>query len=128
MKSRILMFVPILLVFGIIFMGCGSSITYQDIFDEYSSKIKEAAPTLVEEFNTEAAALNGDVTKLAELSNKKISSLAEISTEGTKKMAELQLKNGDEYSTYEEWAVKLTSVYEEEAKKITDAYMALAAG
>lgn len=97
--------------------------TYQDILDEYSQKLKDATPGIVEEYNTEAEALDGDLTALADLSTKKVEKLAEISVEGTEKMAELKLKNGDTDEVYNEWAEKLNAVYQDQAQQITDAYM-----
>ena len=43
-------------------------------------------------------------------------------------MAELMTTNGDEYSTYEEWAGKLQDVYMTQSQQITDAYMNSATG
>ena len=100
-----------------------SSETYESIYNEYTAKMKEAAPTLAKEYETEAAEITGDLTALAELSNSKVSKLAEICTEGTEKMASLKIKNGDAYDVYESWATKLSAVYEEQAALITDAYM-----
>ena len=57
-------------------------VTYQSILDDYTQKIKEATPGLVEEYNAEAAEKAGDVNALAELSNAKIEKLAEISNDG----------------------------------------------
>lgn len=85
-------------------------VTYQSILDEYTQKIKDATPGLIDEYNAEAAEKAGDVNALAELSNSKIEKLAEISSEGTEKMASLMTKNGDAYETYEEWAMKLNDV------------------
>lgn len=101
-------------------------VTYQSILDDYTQKIKDATPGLVDEYNTESAEAAGDVQKLAELSNAKISKLAEISNEGISKMADIMLKSGDEQETYEEWAAKLQAVYQENAQQITDAYMSSA--
>ena len=101
--------------------ACGSTQTYDAVLKEYTAKIEEATPTLVDEFKTEASNIT-DITKLAEISNEKIQKLAEISTEGIGKMAEIKLKNNDDNNVYEEWAQKLTDVYETEAKKITDEY------
>lgn len=128
MTKQLLKAIPILLMFVTVCVGCGNTAAYQDVLTEYSSKLREASPTILEEFKEEATALNGDLTKLAELSSDKISKLAEISVEGTIKMAEIKLKNNDENGVYEEWAAKLSAVYEEEAKKIIDAYMELAIG
>ena len=114
----------ILMLVILSFAGCGNGQTYDDVLKEYTTKIEEATPTLVEEFKTETAGIT-DVTKLAEISNAKIQKLAEISTEGIGKMAEIKLKNNDDNSVYEEWAQKFTDVYEREAKKITDEYEAV---
>ena len=105
-----------------------SEMTYESIYKEYSQKIIDAVPGLVEEYNTEAAEKAGDVNALAELSTEKVQALADISTEGTEKMAELKLKNGDSDDVYMEWANKLNDVYMEQSKQITDAYMSTATG
>ena len=97
--------------------------TYESIYEEYSKKIKEATPILIEEYNTEAAGKAGDISALAELSNDKISELAKINVDGTEKMAELMLKNGDTYEDYSDWASKLYDVYQEQALLITEAYL-----
>lgn len=98
------------------------SVTYQTILDDYSNKIKEEAPKLVEEYNSESKDKAGDINALAELSNSKVEKLAEICNEGVQKMADLMLKNKDDQATYEEWAGKLQDVYTEYSKQITDAY------
>ncbi|MCR4851486.1 MAG: hypothetical protein K5870_09535 [Lachnospiraceae bacterium] len=101
----------------------GSKATYQDVLDEYSKKIKDKTPELIEEYKKESADISRDMQALAELSNKKVEVLAEISNEGVGKMAEIMLKKGDSYDIYEEWSQKLMDIYMEESKKITDAYM-----
>ena len=103
-------------------------VTYQSILDDYTKKIADATPGLVEEYNNEAAPIAGDLNALAELSNSKVEKLAEISNQGVSEMATLMQKNGDEYSVYEEWSLKLTDVYTQYAKQITDAYTSSAAG
>lgn len=101
--------------------------TYQSILDEYTAKLQEATPGLIDEYQNEAASNTDGVSGLAKISNDKISKLAEISTEGTEKMAQLMYSSGSgSYSEYQEWATKLTDVYTTEAQKITDAYMASA--
>ncbi|MDT2553100.1 LysM peptidoglycan-binding domain-containing protein [Enterococcus raffinosus] len=100
--------------------------SYQSILDDYTKKLQEASPKLVDEYNNEYPALNGDINALAELSNKKVEKLAEISNEGTTKMAKLQLAGESDYSVYEEWAGKLIDVYTQDAQKIMDAYLASA--
>lgn len=97
--------------------------SYQSILDEYTKKLKDATPRLVEEYKSEAAEHSGDINKLAEISNAKISELAEISNEGIEKMANVMYSNGDDYEIYEEWSQKLMDVYMEYAQEITDAYM-----
>lgn len=100
--------------------------SYQSILDDYTKKLQEASPKLVDEYNKEYSALNGDINALAELSNKKVEKLAEISNDGTSEMAKLQLAGESDYSVYEEWAGKLIDVYTQEAQKIMDAYLASA--
>ena len=68
---------------------------YEQIYNEYAQKIKDAAPT-------------SSITELAKLSN-----------EGVSKMAEYMLtaKGTDgQYATYGEWAGKLMAVYMNEAR------------
>ncbi|MCI9446596.1 MAG: hypothetical protein HFH36_04225 [Lachnospiraceae bacterium] len=102
--------------------------TYQDILEEYTQKMKDAAPGLADEFKAEAEEKAGDTASLAELSTSKTEKLAAISTEGLEKMAELKIKNGDDDETYQEWAEKLNTAYMEQAQIISDAYMDSATG
>lgn len=101
-------------------------VTYESILEDYTAQLKEQAPVLVDEYKAEAKEKAGDIAALAELSNAKIANLAETCDAGIGKMAELMQKNGDEYSTYEEWSLKLMDVYTDQAQLITDAYMASA--
>lgn len=101
-------------------------VTYESILEDYTAQLKEQAPVLVDEYKAEAKEKDGDIAALAELSNAKIAKLAETCDAGIGKMAELMQKNGDEYSTYEEWSLKLMDVYTDQAQLITDAYMASA--
>lgn len=100
--------------------------TYESILADYTQKLEDQAPVLVDEYKAEAKDKKGNINALAELSNAKIAKLAETCDTGIAEMAELMYKNGDEYSTYEEWSFKLTDVYTEQAELITDAYMASA--
>lgn len=78
---------------------------YQQILDEYSVKIKDAAPKLVAEYNAEYPNNNDGIEGLAELSNEKIEKLAEISNDGIAEMAEVMYSNGSgSYEEYEDWA------------------------
>ena len=98
--------------------------SYEDILNEYSKKLREATPKLIEEYNEEAKNNQDGLMGLATICNDKVSKLAEISVEGTQEMAELHLKKGSgSYDEYSEWADKLNAVYMEEAAKIQDAYM-----
>ena len=56
--------------------------SYDEIYEEYSQKIKAATDGLIEEYKAEAAENEGGVEGLAEISNAKISKLAEIQKEG----------------------------------------------
>lgn len=99
---------------------------FQEIYEEYAQEIEETTPTLVEEFNTEAASLGSDINALAELCNEKIEVLAEIEVEGTEVMAAYMYAHSysdSAYEEYEEYASMLYSVYEEQASLITDAYL-----
>lgn len=97
---------------------------YQGILDDYTKKLKEAAPILVEEYNAEYPSNQNGLEGLAELSNDKISKLAELSNEGVSEMADVHFTNGSgKYEDYEAWAGKLMDVYMTEAEQITDAYM-----
>ena len=104
-------------------------VTYQSILDDYTQKIADATPGLVEEYNNESAAIADDLNALAELSNSKVEKLAEISNQGVSEMATLmQKEDGDGMHVTEEWSLKLTDVYTQYAAQITDAYTASAAG
>lgn len=97
---------------------------YQTILDDYSERIRDAVPGLIEEYNTEATKNTEGLQGLATLSNEKISELAEISNDGISEMAEYYYHTGSgSYDEYEEWAGKLMDVYMEEAAKIQEAYM-----
>lgn len=87
-------------------------------------KLKDATPTLIEEYKAEAINNTSGLEGLAEICNNKVEKLAEISTEGTEKMAEYMFKGGSgKNSEYQDWTMKLNSVYMEEAGKITDVYL-----
>lgn len=103
-------------------------VTYQSILDDYTQKLADATPGLVDEFNNEAGDKGGDMNALAELCNAKVEKLAEICNEGVGEMATLMQDNGDEYSTYEDWAGKLQDVYTTQAQQIQDAYTSVATG
>ena len=84
--------------------------TYESILGDYSKQIADATPGLIEEYNSEAAASDGSIDAKATICN-------------VSEMAQLMYRNGDEYSTYEEWAGKLYDIYTEYAGQIQDAYM-----
>ena len=147
--KKIFTIIPLLLVVGMVLCGCGSIIvektddeetqndsivgeivesvkpaSYEDILEEYSKKLREATPGLIEEYNEEAKSNQGGLQGLATLCNNKVSELAKISVEGTQEMAKLYYKQGSgKYEEYSEWAGKLQEVYMEEASKIQEAYM-----
>lgn len=98
--------------------------TYQSILDDYTQRIEEATPRLIEEYYEEAALNTNGLEGLATLSNDKVLELADICTDGVEEMAEVMWYTGSgSYSEYEEWAAKLYDVYMDEAGKITEAYM-----
>lgn len=73
-------------------IGSADTISYESIFNEYSTKMKEAFPA-------------------EEVSAKKTKELSSICNEGVEKMADLMTKNGDKYDVYQEWSEKLMDVY-----------------
>ena len=98
--------------------------SYEDILNEYSQKLRDATPVLIEEYNEEAKSNQDGLMGLATLCSEKVSELAKISNEGIQEMAQLYFKKGSgSYEEYSEWAGKLQDVYMEEASKIQDAYM-----
>lgn len=98
--------------------------SYQEILDDYTIKLQEATPGLIEEYNAEAAENTAGLEGLATICNDKVSELAAISMEGIQKMADIYLRTGDGTSDeYSEWGNKLQDVYLAEAAKIQEAYM-----
>ena len=98
--------------------------TYESILEDYSQRIRDAAPWLAAEFREEAENNDAGLEGLAELSLAKTTILAEISSEGVERMATVWFTHGSgSYEEYEEWAAKLMDVYEEEAQLIMDAYI-----
>lgn len=101
-----------------------TGLSYQSILDEYTIKLQNETPKLIQEYKDEAANNNDGLMGLATISMNKVTKLAEICTEGGSKMAEVMLSSGSgSYDEYEEWAGKLQEVYMTEAAKITDVYM-----
>ena len=98
--------------------------SYQAILDDYTVKLQDATPGLIEEYKSEAANNNDGLEGLATICNAKVTELAKISNEGISEMAEYYYKHGSgPYDEYSEWAGKIQDVYMEEAGKIQDAYM-----
>ncbi len=88
--------------------------SYEDIYNDYSKRIRDATPGLIEEYKQEAAKNNAGINGLAEISNSKVSDLAEISNDGVSEMADFMMHHGSgDYSEYESWAGKLYDVYME---------------
>ena len=97
--------------------------TYQSVLDDYTKKLQDATPGLIEEYNAEAATNQGGLEGLANIANAKVSELAKICNDGVSEMAELMLSTGSGTSDeYEEWATKLQNIYSAEAQKIMDNY------
>ena len=98
--------------------------SYQAILDDYTVKLQDATPGLIEEYKSEAAHNNDGLEGLATICNAKVTELAKISNDGISEMAEYYYKHGSgSYDEYSEWAGKIQDVYMEEAGKIQDAYM-----
>ena len=97
---------------------------YQAILNEYTVKLQNATPSLIDEYYTEAANNTAGLQGLATICNNKVSILAGICNEGVSKMATYYYNYGSgSYDEYESWGTKLYDVYMIEAGKIQDAYM-----
>lgn len=120
MRKKIIALIMVAMVATL--AGCGSSgtketkkaeeekPTYESVYKEYSQKMKDATPGLIEEYKKEAEGVS-DMNKLAN-----------ICTKGGKRLASIHVKEKDDEEKYNEWMNKLTDVYQDEAQKITDAY------
>ena len=98
--------------------------SYEDIYNEYAAKLREATPKLIEEYNNEAAKNSRGVDGLAEIGAAKIEELAAISAEGTEKMAsKVKGTNPTSSVEYMEWSTKLNALYMEESAKISSLYL-----
>lgn len=98
----------------------------QEIVEEYSGKMQEATPKLMEAFKSDVQATT-DSRDLAALYNQKIEVLAELCNEGYTAIWELLFENGIEFSDtdydkYAEYEQELDRVYEDETMKISDLY------
>lgn len=100
--------------------------SYRGILEAYTAKMEAAVPSLVSEYQSQAAGIS-DIERLAEICNDKVGELAEICNEGVEMMADLMYTRGDSYDVYESWAMKLQNNYTEIAMEIQDAYINSAA-
>ena len=98
--------------------------SYDAVLCEYSRKLQDATPVLIEEYNKSVKTNRGGLQGLASLYDEKVSALAKISNEGIDKMIDVYHYQGSgSYEDYCEWASKLLNVYMEESAKVQDAYM-----
>ena len=105
-------------------IGAGES--YEDVYGEYSQKIIDATPTLIDEFKAEADGSDGQTDSLAD---ECYYCEVDMDEDDAVRMSQGHYKecpyyrNGDEYSVYDEWSQKLYQVYTDYGTQITDAYM-----
>ena len=98
--------------------------SYQAILDDYTARLQNAVPELIDEYNAEAAENDAGLNGLATICNAKVSELAAISVEGMEEMARYYYRHGSgAYEEYSEWTGKLQDVYMTEAAKIQAVYM-----
>lgn len=103
--------------------------SYEDIYNEYSKKLTDATPGLIDEYHAEAASNTNSVEGPADIANAKVEKLAQIETEGTEKMAQFMYTGGSgNYDEYQSWAGKLYDVYDAEGQKIYNEYMTSVTG
>ena len=101
-----------------------SAESYEEIYNSYAEKLRQAEGKLVEEYDREAKGNLNGMEGLAEIANAKVKKLAEIDAEGIQAMASfMYAKDPSGYENYQAWAGRLYDVYSEESGKIYDAYL-----
>ena len=81
---------------------------YQEIYNEYSQKVKDLAPQLRDELAAEMEGLSQE--EAAALCEEKVQALAAITNEGIEKMDAYLEEHGNQ-NTYTEWSTKLYDDY-----------------
>ena len=101
-----------------------SAESYEEIYNSYAEKLRQAEGKLVEEYYREAKGNLNGMEGLAEIANAKVKKLAEIDAEGIQALASfMYAKDPSGYENYQAWAGRLYDVYSEESGKIYDAYL-----
>nr|WP_300210245.1 hypothetical protein [uncultured Anaerostipes sp.] len=93
--------------------------TYESIYNEYSAKLTEATPRLIDEYEQEIEADDSDEISIG---IEKADELMGICTEGTEKMSDLLMENPEEEDEYDKWAGKLEEIYNKESDALDDAF------
>ena len=100
--------------------------TYQQIFDYYSARLRQATPGLLDDFRRLAATNTRGLDGLIALNLSKTEVLAAIYVEGLSEMANLTLTSGGDMDDYARWAGRLNNVYLEEGTEVQNLYLQLA--
>jgi DivIVA domain-containing protein len=101
-----------------------SAESYEEIYNSYAEKLRQAEGKLVKEYDREAKGNLNGMEGLAEIANAKVKKLAEIDAEGIQALASfMYAKDPSGYENYQAWAGRLYDVYSEESGKIYDAYL-----
>ena len=98
----------------------------QAVVDDYSARIREATPRLMEEFKAETEG-ESDGRVLAHVCNKKIGVLAELCNEGLREIWDLLYANKldpshPDYEDYTDYEFRLNLAYEDAAMEVSNLY------
>lgn len=91
---------------------------YERIYNDYSDRLKQATPRLINEYKTEIKT-NTDIDSVKA---QKISALSTILGEGTAKMEKLAQDKDGNLLELGEWEVKLGAVYAQELLKLNQGF------
>ena len=95
--------------------------SYEAVYNEYKSKMREATDKYVEELKGESKGLSKD--ELYDKVKEKNDALGKIREEGNQKMTDAMLASTeDDQKTYEKWYNKLTEVFTDYSREITAVY------
>lgn len=98
--------------------------SYQSIYDEYSKRMSDMTPNLIDEYKSKARQNTQGLNGLGDIYWDVQEKEADLYWEGQSEMAEYYWDNGSGvYSEYQDWVGKLYDVYQEETEKLFQAHM-----
>ena len=97
--------------------------SYEEIYNEYVTKLQEATPGLIDDFLAEAPNNTEGASGLLDLYQEKSGKILDIYQEGAKEMLDAYHKHSSGvYTEFDEWRDKLYDVFDEERDKIYKAF------